>query len=601
MSNARAPRDLFDILSASVVGMGAMAREHAILVAHDARGFLRLLARTLSGLPADVIAASVVINLLGLALPLAILQVYDRIVPNSAIATLTLLIIGVCCAVALETILRIARGYAIAWSAMKLAWKANVDAASRVATAPAELVDAQPAARWIQRLQAVATISEFHISPSPLVLIDLVFVVIFLALLVASSGWLAAVPLAVFFLFGIAAIQRGRELRGATTGRMSAEARIRDFLIEVMNGIVTVKALGAEQQILRRFERLSQQAAAYTNNVVRLVDDAQSFASTVSILTQVATSTIGAILVINGDISIGVVACSTMLAGRVIQPLLRLVSAWNEIQGVMVAEENAKPIFDLPKSDRLSVQAIDREQQPAKLAFDNVWFAHGGGQAPVLAGASLEVVPGEIIAITGRDNIGKSTVARLAAGQLVPERGHVLVDGIAASMAATSMRGSVAVVDQRNATVRGSVLSNLTLFRDTERLEPARAAARAIGLEGDINRLPRGYDTRLGEGATETLSVGLLQRIAIARAIAGKPRLLILDEANSSLDHGSDLALGHGLVSLKGKITIVLITNRPSFAAIADRQFTLIDGKFCQLEQPRMPTKIAAKTAGAMA
>ena len=438
MSIAHVPRDLCDALSASVAGMSSLAREHAILVARDVRGFLRLLARTLSSLPADVIAASVVINLLGLALPLAILQVYDRIVPNSAIATLTLLIIGVCCAVVLETILRIARSHVIAWSAMKLAWKTNVDAASRVATAPAELVDAQPAARWIQRLHAVATISEFHISPSPLVLIDLVFVVIFLALLIASSGWLAAVPLAIFFLFGIAAIQRGRELRGATTERMSAEARIRDFLIEVMNGIVTVKALGAEQQILRRFERLSQQAAAHTNNVVRLADDAQSFASTVSILTQIATSTIGAILVINGEISIGVVACSTMLAGRVIQPLLRLVSAWNEIQGVMVAEEIAKPIFDLPKSDRLSVQAVDREQSPAKLAFDNVWFAHGGGQAPVLAGASLEVMPGEIIAITGRDNIGKSTVARLAAGQLVPERGHVLVDGIAASMVVAS-------------------------------------------------------------------------------------------------------------------------------------------------------------------
>jgi ATP-binding cassette, subfamily C, bacterial LapB len=120
-------------------------------------------------------------------------------------------------------------------------------------------------------------------------------------------------------------------------------------------------------------------------------------------------------------------------------------------------------------------------------------------------------------------------------------------------------------------------------------LAAARAAARAIGLEEDINRLPRGYDTRLGEAATETLPTGLLQRIAIARAIASHPQLLILDEANSSFDYASDLALANGLLSFKGKITMVLITNRPSFAAIADRRFTLVDGRFSQLEPPGMP------------
>ena len=131
---------------------------------------------------------------------------------------------------------------------------------------------------------------------------------------------------------------------------MQAEAKIRDFLIETLNGVVTVKALGTEQQILRRFERLSEQAARSTHDVVRLADDAQNFGSMVSIFTQIATATVGATLAINGQISIGVVACSTMLAGRIIQPLLRLASAWNEIQNVIVAEEIARPVSLLPKA-----------------------------------------------------------------------------------------------------------------------------------------------------------------------------------------------------------------------------------------------------------
>ena len=380
MIRAGVPRGLRDTLSVSIAGLGTLVREHGRLVVSDLSSFLRLLSKTMATMPSDVLAASVVINLLGLALPLAILQVYDRIVPQVAMATLTFLIVGICGALVLETVLRIARGHVIAWAAMKRAWRANVDAASRVALAPAKQVDAQPAARWIQRLQAVATISEFEISPAPLVLIDLVFVVIFLALLVATSGWLAAIPIIVFLFFGISAIRRGQKLRSASTERQVAEAKIRDFLMEALNGIVTVKALGTEQQILRRFERLSEQAARCTQNIVQLADDAQSTGSLISILTQIATSTVGAILAINGQISIGVVACSTMLAGRVIQPLLRLVAAWNEIQGVLVAQEVVKPIFDLPPSRYPRTPYFSEQHRPARLVFDGVSFAREEGE-----------------------------------------------------------------------------------------------------------------------------------------------------------------------------------------------------------------------------
>ena len=342
MNSARPTRDLRDPRGTSVASEASLPRGRRRAMARDASEFLGLLAKTFYGLPADVIAASVVINLLGLALPLAILQVYDRVIPHAATSTLLFLILGVCFALILEGILRITRGQVIAWQAMKEAWKTNVDAASRVALAPARLVDREPAARWMQRFQAVATTSEFQLSPSLLVLVDLPFMLIFLALLFAISPLLAAIPLVLFLLFGIGAIGRSRELRAATVDRALAEAKIRDFLAEALNGIVTVKALAMEQQVLRRFERLAEQASGCTYNLVRLSDDAQSFGSLVSTLTQMTTATVGAVLAINGEISIGALACCTMLSARVIQPLLRLVSAWNEIQAVMVATGDGK-------------------------------------------------------------------------------------------------------------------------------------------------------------------------------------------------------------------------------------------------------------------
>jgi len=598
MKSARAARDLRDQRGPSV-GEASLPRGRRRAIARDASEFLGLLAKTFYGLPADVIAASVVINLLGLALPLAILQVYDRVIPHAATSTLLFLILGVCFALILEGILRITRGQVIAWQAMKEAWKANVDAASRVALAPARLVDREPAARWMQRFQGVATTSEFQLSPSLLVLVDLPFMLIFLALLFAISPLLAAIPLVLFLLFGIGAIGRSRELKAATVDRALAEAKIRDFLVEALNGIVTVKALAMEQQVLRRFERLAEQASGSTYNLVRLSDDAQSFGSLVSTLTQMTTATVGAVFAINGEISIGALACCTMLSARVIQPLLRLVSAWNEIQAVMVAKETAKPIFDLPRNIRVKAQVEADQALPARITFDNVSFAHEGEEVPVLVAANLCVNPGEIIAITGPDGIGKSTTARLAMGQLIPQSGDVSIDDTPAAQAGTGASGILALVDHQVASIRGTVLNNLTMYRDGEGVDAARAAARLIGLEDDINRLPRGYETRLGEAATEALPPGLLQRIVIARAIASQPRLLILDEANSSFDYRSDQMLARGLLTLKQQVTIIIITNRPSFAAIADRIVTIVDGKFVQLAVA--PPKIESVAASAKA
>src|SRR5262245_16119340 len=142
MFNVAAPRTFRDTLRASAASLLAHRQEYFRLIAHDARSFFHLLSRTISTLPGDVVAASIVINFLGLALPLGILQIYDRIIPNSATPTLALLSIGIGTALLVETILRIARSRVLAWSAMKAAWQANVEAACRVATAPAELVDA---------------------------------------------------------------------------------------------------------------------------------------------------------------------------------------------------------------------------------------------------------------------------------------------------------------------------------------------------------------------------------------------------------------------------------------------------------------------------
>lgn len=599
MPSPRPAGDLRDPRGPGVPGDSPLPSGRRYAVVRDAFEYVRLLARTLSSLSADVIAASVVINLLGLALPLAILQVYDRIIPNAASATLLFLILGVCTALVLEAILRITRSQVIAWSAMKEGWRINIDAASRVALAPAKLVDREPAAYWMQRFQAVGTASEFKLSPSLLSLVDLPFTPIFLALIFAISPLLATIPIILFLLFAAAAFERGRKLRMVTMSRAIAEAKVRDFLVETLNGIVTVKAFAMEQQILRRFEHLAEQASGCTYNLLRLSNDARNLASLSSMLTQLTTVTVGAVLAINGEITIGALACCTMLSGRLMQPLMRLVSAWNEIHAVIVASETAKPVFDLPSTSCFKPPSAELSS-PARVTFNNVTFRHGDQFAPILADANLSVKPGEIIAITGPNGSGRSTTAHLALGQLLPQTGEVLIDDIPAALARTGVCGTLAFVDHHVAPVRGTVLNNLTMFRDGEGIDSAGAVARLMGLEDDIHRLPRGYETRLGEAATEALPPGLLQRIVVARAVASRPRLLILDQANSSFDHRGDKMLAQSLLSLKGKVTTILITNRPSLSAVADRIITIVGGKFVQLGETGPNDQAAEESAKAI-
>jgi ATP-binding cassette subfamily C protein LapB len=172
-------------------------------------------------------------------------------------------------------------------------------------------------------------------------------------------------------------------------------------------------------------------------------------------------------------------------------------------------------------------------------------------------------------------------------GRLRPQSGKVWIDDIPASFAATGPYGNLALVDYHVGSTRGTILSNLTMYSGGEDRETALSMARLLGLEDDIHALPRGYDTRLGESATEPIPPGLLQRIAITRALASRPRLLVLDEANLALDYRSDHLLAQALHSLKGKVTVILITNRPSLAAVADRTVSIVNRKFEELGELR--------------
>jgi ATP-binding cassette subfamily C protein LapB len=548
-------------------------------------------------MPAAVIVSSILINLLSLFMPLAIMQVYDRIIPRQAIETLSVLVIVIALTIAAEAIFRIARNHVVSWSATVLAWRTHHEVLKRVMAAPSSLLETESASRNLDRIQALTGYAEWHGSPSRLVLADLPFVALYVGLMIIVGGQLAAIPLILFSVLAVAAHRRSMGVRKTNLNRATEDMKTRDFLIEAIHGLPTIKANAMESQMQRRFERLQENVAAHSFTSMRLAEETQAFGNLLSGLTQMMTVTVGAVSVIHGTLSIGALACCVMLAGRAVQPLLRCVAVWNELQSVIVGLEKADPLLKLPPVQQSAHPAWTKG--PMDIRFAGVSFHHAPASRKILDNVSITVPAGSILAITGRDGAGKSTLADLICGYLPNYSGEIRVGGFDPRTDGATLKQYLAIVRPGASMMRGTIMDNLIMFRKGDEIELAIHAARLIGLDAQICKLPLGYQTVMSEGPSAELPAGLVQRIAIARAIARRPAVMILDEANGALDMDSDQLLARGLRKLKGFTTTIIITNRPSFAAIADETWRLDAGKL-ELLPPVLATPAPSLSTQAM-
>ncbi len=528
-------------------------------------------------LPKPIIVASVVSSLLGLALPLAVLQIYDRILPNQSIETLTLLTIGLFGAFVLDAVLKVLRSYLLGWNAVRSGFDAQLSAVTRLLNAPHPNVEKEPPGIWVDGLEAVRELSAFEGSQSRLLTLDIPLAGIFLIVLGLVGGPLIVVPLLLIAGFGVMAAFHGKRLQQVLAARSEQDNRKHDFLVECLSGIHTLKGLAMESMILRRFERLQKGSAVASYDTILLGNKLQSMGIMFANLMMISVVSVGALFVMAGELSIGGLACCSLLSGRLTQPVLRGIGMWTEFQNIQLAQERAGKFSELEVSTSVG-NSLDSEIT-GSITLDKVGFEYPGvKKRSCLSDVSLVVRPGEFVGIKGEDGSGRSTLVKLITGELKPTSGSVTIGGLESCPNREQLQvKDVAYVSAHSATFKGTILENITMFRTGAAVEAAQRAAKLIGLEDEIHRLPDGYDTPLAQGVAQILSSGLLQRVSIARALARNPKILIFDEANSLLDFQSDAALRQGLESLKGQMTAIIISNRPSFLSIAERVYALQD------------------------
>lgn len=523
-----------------------------------------------------LLLASLLVTLLGLALPIALLQVYDRILPQGALGTLWLMAAAVAGAVLLEMMLRMARASLLArLSAVAEAQTHRAGMERTLSTATSHF-DRRGNGWYSERFAAIGTLREMWSGPALQALLDMPFGLLYLVAIWLIAGELVLVPLGLLAAMAVLAWWNGRRMRRRAEWLADAEERRFNFLFDTLRGLGSLKMLGAEPLAERRYERLLRGSAGARRRLSDATAATQDQGLALVHLATIGVTAWACLMVLDGSLTVGGLGACTMLAGRSMQPLLGGAALWSRMQALREARARVAELDALPPERRaaaapLLVTAGEVQLRGVRYGrlLDGSWL---------LDGLDLHARPGEMLGITGANGSGRSSLLRLVNGEAVPEAGEVLVDGQDLRAHDASMaRAAIAMVVPDPPQLAGTLVDNLTLHQPGLR-EAAWRLAGALGLDAVAAGLPGGWETPLGAGGTP-LPRDVRQRIGLVRALVQQPRILLLDDVTAQLDMEGDKRLAALLERLRGEVTVLMVTHRRSTLALADRVLRIDAGR----------------------
>ncbi len=520
----------------------------------------------------EIFITSILIQIFGLITPLLTQLLLDRVVVQRSSMTLTAVGFGLVIFGLFRVIMTGLRQYLLDHTANKVDLSLIVGFISHTFRLPLGFFESRYVGDIISRVQENQKIQRFLTGDALSIVLDLLTVFVYLGLMFWYSWKMALLTLAIVppyvFLALVATpfLQRvSREIFGASTVSNS-------YLIQALSGINTVKSMAIEQTVRWHWEELFGKSIKTKFSGQIISNALQIFSSLIQTLVSVGLLWFGAWLVIQNELTIGQLVAFNMLLGNVISPFQRLIVLWNQLQEVVISVERINDVLDAELEEDL--QHESRQSLPpmrGHICFKNVTFRYNpASDVNILSNLSFEVQPGQTVALVGRSGSGKTTISKLLLGLYPPTEGKMTIDGYdVTTLSLRSLRQQVGVVDQNTFMFGGTIRENISLGHPEATLEEVIDAARQAGAHQFIKELPMGYETEIGEGGG-MLSGGQRQRLAIARALLGNPRLLILDEATSSLDTESERIIQNNLGKILQNRTTLVIAHRLSTIRNAD-------------------------------
>ena len=518
-----------------------------------------------------VVLAALFINLLALASPLFVMNVYDRVLPNHAEATLWVLGTGFLVALVFDLVLRSARATVIDRVGR------NVDL--RVSTAIFDkilnmrLCDRAGTTGMIaSRVAEHELVREFFTSSMVALIVDLMFTGIFLLVIFELAGWVVLVPLVGIIVVVLAGLWIQSLMAESTeVGRNETTSR-QSLLVEAIGGSETIKSIRAEGYLLRKWESLTRYGSNAQQRVKALTSIAVNFSSFVQQITSAGIVIAGSYQFTAGHMSLGAIIATVILANRSMAPLGQVALTMVRARYAMMALSGLNKIMALPDERISATSFVNRPVANGKIEFKQVNFVYPGSSRLILNGVNLTIDPGERVGIIGRIGSGKTTIGRLIAGLYQPFEGELLIDGVEIRQYHPyEIRKAISLVVQDAELFAGTVKENMLMSNPTASDEEIIRAARLSGVEEFISGHPLGFDLPVGERGNQ-LSGGQRQTVALARALLNRSRVLFLDEPTSSMDATSERGMIARLKeALEPDQTLILSTHRNSTLSLVNR------------------------------
>lgn len=524
-------------------------------------------------------AITFLINVLSLATPLFVMSVYDKVVATGSMDMLAWFTVGVTIALATDWILRQTRAKILAFVGARLDNIVGSTIFERILALPPAFTERATIGAQVARIKDFESVREFFTGPLAMVFLELPFAFFYFGVIFVLGGAVAIVPVlgfVAFFVLGMAVLPTVRR----NVNRASrAGSRRQEFLVETMGKMRQLKLAGAEKTWQKRYRDMSARGAYAGFKNAQFTNLIGTLSHALIIIAGLGTIVMGVVRVLDGTMTMGGLIASMMLVWRVLSPLQTGFMMITRVEQVRASIRQIDNLMNMKPERDPRAMAAPIKNIKGKVVFSRVSLRYSNDADPALVGVSFDVEPGEVVAVTGRNGSGKSTILKLIAGLYQPQAGNVRIDNMdIRQLDPVELRHALAYVPQTCNLFHGTVAQNLRLAMSTASDADLRWAAEQADVYDEIAAMPRGFNTRIGDAAQDHLPTSFVQKLSLARAFLKRSSIMLFDEPVNGLDFEGDRAFMRAVENVRGHTTVFIVTHRPSHLRIADKVLVFDSG-----------------------